>query len=123
MQCHALAGDDEVNLPRKYDVLRNLTIVCTMQISQHVPELDLELAGSWCRKADIYKTHALALFRQMGRNVPSKCKLCRKALDADKPIDPKTPFDQVTLLECGHILHMTCLVVRTGASSKCPVCK
>lgn len=79
----------------------------------------------WRDKAAIYRQHAIALLKRMGKLVPSECALCHKALHADKAMDPADHCSAVEVQQCGHMSHTVCLArqqVNPGTISHCPIC-
>ncbi len=99
-------------------VLRSLANMCQMHPGAIEPSGQV-----WRDKAAIYRQHAMAQLKRMGRSVPSKCAVCHKALNADKPMDPMNPLSAVTVNDCGHVMHTMCqLTWHVKPGETCPTC-
>ena len=105
MQCGDAAGDDMAAVDDQLNVLRRLSNMCRLHPAANKPNGQL-----WCDQAAIYRQHAMALPKRMGKPVPSKCSLCRKALHADKAMNPADHWSAAEVQQYGHICHPTCLV-------------
>lgn len=120
MQLSDAAGHDIQAMEDELVVLRSLANICQM----HEDAIDSTAVGQqWQSKAAIYRQHAMALLKRMGRPVPSKCAICHKALHADKAMDPMNPWAAVVVQDCGHIFHSMCVVTWQGKPGEtCPTC-
>lgn len=112
------AGHDIEVLEDKLSMLRSLANLCQVHPASG------ELGGQeWHDKAAVYRQHAIAVLKRMGRSVAAKCAVCHKALNADKASDRMTPWSAVIVQECGHILHIMCLMTWQGKpGQQCPTC-
>ncbi len=117
---------DEVGRgPEVLEVLEdNLALLRSLANMCQVHPASGEHGGQeWHDKAAVYRQHVIAVLKRLGRSVPSKCGLCHKALNADKATDRMTPWSALIVQECGHILHIMCLMNWQGKpGQQCPTC-
>ncbi len=99
-------------------LLRALANMCQMHPA--VTQLGGE---EWHDKAAVYRQHVIAVMKRMGHSVPAKCAVCHKALNADKATHSMSPMSASIVQECGHIVHMMCLLSWQGKpGQQCPTC-
>ena len=121
VQFAKLAGDDTDSLEKQFYIFRGAANLCQMH-----PDALKARGRSWRDKAAVYRQHAFALLRRMGRPAPSDsatCFLCHEKLDAEQPMDHLDPHTGVVINECGHVLHILCQVTWGGVRKPdCAVC-
>ncbi len=105
-------------LEDKLALLRSLANMCQVH-----PASGEHGGQEWHDKAAVYRQHVIAVLKRLGRSVPSKCGLCHKTLNADKATDRMTPWSALIVQQCGHILHIMCLMNWQGKpGQQCPTC-
>ena len=101
LQYCAFVEDDTEH--HRFDLLKSLANTCQMHREILNPHNQV-----WREKAAVYRQHALACLKRQGRTIPSRCGVCRKTLNAEKPQNWTDPESGIIVCMCGHMQHWLC---------------
>lgn len=122
LQYTEVAGNDPHILKMRFDIFRALANACGTHESVRKWETMIPFGVQWVKKSAIYRQHALAVLKKMGRGVPSKCSICRASISTDMSADWLNLYAVVFVNECGHLMHTACVERRAHLGLQCPSC-